>query len=209
MSIPRVKRSEMHYTWTVQLFYAWHTRCSHETCKICLSPFISTTLQHGQICQSRTCRGGSRLQSNGDCSLGQPSERGRLYTRQDSHHNTMFEYNKSNHFKPEPIIITPLTWTYEIATETLSEVMKHSVSMLLIHFGVNIETRVAELSYLLGKQFHSLRRIAEYYRLIYLQLLNDNTTIKLNQHDITGIHERRYTHWQDENWDESLNDDTW
>ena len=121
----------------------------------------------------------------------------------------MFEYNKSNHFKPEPIIITPLTWTYEIATETLSEVMKHSVSMLLIHFGVNIETRVAELSYLLGKQFHSLRRIAEYYRLIYLQLLNDNTTIKLNQHDITGIHERRYTHWQDENWDESLNDDTW
>jgi len=48
--------------------------------------------------------------------------------------------------------------------------VEYAVAMLLVHFGMDIETRVAELGDLLSQQFDPLRRVAEYDRLIYLQL---------------------------------------
>jgi len=56
----------------------------------------------------------------------------------------------------------------KIATKPLPKVMEHTVAVLLVHLGVNVETRVAELSDLLCKQLDSLRRVAEYNRLIDL-----------------------------------------
>lgn len=48
--------------------------------------------------------------------------------------------------------------------------MEHPVPVLLVHLGVNVEAGVAELSDLLGKQFHSLGRVTEDDRLVDLQL---------------------------------------
>lgn len=48
--------------------------------------------------------------------------------------------------------------------------MEHLVPVLLVHFGVNEETRVAKLCYLLGKQLHSLHRVAEDDALVDLEL---------------------------------------
>lgn len=42
--------------------------------------------------------------------------------------------------------------------------------MRLVHLGVNEEARVAQLSDLLGKQLHSLHRVAEYDALVDLEL---------------------------------------
>jgi len=40
--------------------------------------------------------------------------------------------------------------------------VEDAVAVLLVHLGVDVETRVAELRDLLGQQFHALRRVAEY-----------------------------------------------
>ena len=40
----------------------------------------------------------------------------------------------------------------------------------LSHLGMNVETRVAQLRYLLGQQLHPLRRVTEDYRLVDLEL---------------------------------------
>jgi len=68
-----------------------------------------------------------------------------------------------------------LTRADQVAPQSLPEVMEHSVAMLLVHLGMNVETRVAKLGDLLGKQFNSLCRVAEYNRLIDLQLLDTST----------------------------------
>ena len=51
--------------------------------------------------------------------------------------------------------------------------MEHSVSVLLVHLGVDVETWVTKLSDLLGKQLHSLSRVAEDDGLVDLQLENN------------------------------------
>lgn len=57
--------------------------------------------------------------------------------------------------------------------------MENPVSVLLIHLGVNVEAGVAELSDLLGKQFHSLGRVTEDDRLVDLQLENKHHNSKI------------------------------
>ena len=44
--------------------------------------------------------------------------------------------------------------------------MIDAVTILLLHAGMNVEARVAELLNLVGKQLHSLGRVAEDYGLV-------------------------------------------
>ena len=46
--------------------------------------------------------------------------------------------------------------------------MEHAVAVLLVHLGVDVEARVAELGDLLGQQLDSLRRVTEDDRLVDL-----------------------------------------
>ena len=48
--------------------------------------------------------------------------------------------------------------------------MKDFVAMSLYHLRVDEETGVTKLCYLLGKQFHTMYRIAEYDALVDLKL---------------------------------------
>ena len=45
----------------------------------------------------------------------------------------------------------------EVAPKSLPEIVEHSVAVLLVHLGMNVEARVAELGDLLSEQLHSLR----------------------------------------------------
>ena len=49
--------------------------------------------------------------------------------------------------------------------------MEDAITVGLLHARVNVIARVSQLSNLLGKQFHALRRVAENYALVDLQLL--------------------------------------
>ena len=48
--------------------------------------------------------------------------------------------------------------------------MEDSVSMILLHLGVNVETRVAQFCNLFGQQFYPVHRVAKDDGLIDLQL---------------------------------------
>ena len=48
--------------------------------------------------------------------------------------------------------------------------MEHAISMLLVHFSVNVVTRVAQLCDFLGQKFYTLRRVAEDNRLVDLKV---------------------------------------
>ena len=61
-----------------------------------------------------------------------------------------------------------LTWTNQIPTQALSEVVEHSISVLLVHLGVDVETWIAKFCNLFRQKLHSLSRVAEYDRLIDL-----------------------------------------
>ena len=52
--------------------------------------------------------------------------------------------------------------------------MKDLVAMSLYHLGVDEETGVTKLSYLLGKQFHTMYRITEYDALVDLKLRSES-----------------------------------
>lgn len=65
---------------------------------------------------------------------------------------------------------TKHTSANKIPAGTITEVMKYSVAVILKHLSMNVEARVAKFCDLLGKKFHSIHRIAEDNRLIYLKL---------------------------------------
>ena len=50
----------------------------------------------------------------------------------------------------------------------LAEVVEDAVAVLLVHLGVDVEARVAELGDLLGQQLDSLCRVTEDDRLVDL-----------------------------------------
>lgn len=54
------------------------------------------------------------------------------------------------------------TGTNKIAAEAVAEVVENPISMRLGHLGVNVVARVAQLCYLFGQKFDTLRRVAEY-----------------------------------------------
>lgn len=58
----------------------------------------------------------------------------------------------------------------KIPAGAISEVMKHSVAVILKHLSMNVEARVAKLCNFLSKKFHPIHRIAENNRLVYLKL---------------------------------------
>lgn len=54
-------------------------------------------------------------------------------------------------------------------TDTLT-LHTHKTHTHLLHLGVDVEARVAELGNLLGQQFHAVNRVAEDNRLVDFQL---------------------------------------
>jgi len=48
-----------------------------------------------------------------------------------------------------------LTGTDEVAALAESEIVEHSVSVLLVHTSVNVEAGVTQLCYLFSQQLHS------------------------------------------------------
>lgn len=58
----------------------------------------------------------------------------------------------------------------QIATGSVAEIVENTVTMVLTHFGVNVEARVAKFSDLLSQELNSLCRIAKYDRLVDLKL---------------------------------------
>lgn len=61
------------------------------------------------------------------------------------------------------------TWADKIAAKALSEIMKHAVAMLLVHFGMYVVAGVTKFCDFLSKQLNTLCRVAKYNRLVYLQ----------------------------------------
>ena len=62
------------------------------------------------------------------------------------------------------------TSTNKISACTIAEVMKYSITMVLQHLCMNIETRISKFCDFLGKELDPIHRIAEDDRLVYLQL---------------------------------------
>jgi len=58
--------------------------------------------------------------------------------------------------------------TDEIPAQAVTEFVKHAIPVRLWHFCVDVVAVVSKLSDLLGEKFHTLRRVAEYDRLIDL-----------------------------------------
>lgn len=58
---------------------------------------------------------------------------------------------------------------HQVPADSVSEVVEDTVSCLLLHLGMTVEARVAELGDLLGKKFDSVRGIAEDDGLVDLQ----------------------------------------
>lgn len=79
-----------------------------------------------------------------------------------------------------------LTRAHKVPAETLSEIVEDSVSVLLIHAGVYVEARVAQLCDLLGQQFHTLGGVAEDYRLVDLQLCTKGIEAMSNDLENSG-----------------------
>ena len=65
-------------------------------------------------------------------------------------------------------VIRVLTRADERAAVALAEVVEDAVAVLLVHLGVDVEARVAELGDLLGQQLDSLCRVTEDDRLVDL-----------------------------------------
>ncbi len=63
------------------------------------------------------------------------------------------------------------TWADKVTAQSVAEVVEDAITVGLLHARVNVIARVSQLSNLLGKQFHALRRVAENYALVDLQLL--------------------------------------
>ena len=59
--------------------------------------------------------------------------------------------------------------TYEVAANTIPEIMKHAVAVVLQHLGMRVETRVSKLGNFLRKQLHTVCGVAENDGLIDLQ----------------------------------------
>ena len=60
--------------------------------------------------------------------------------------------------------------TYEIAAHPIPEVVEHTVTVRLQHFGMRVEAGVAELGHLFGKQLDAVGRVAENNGLVNLEL---------------------------------------
>lgn len=65
---------------------------------------------------------------------------------------------------------------HEVAAQPGTEVVKDSITVALRHFGMDVVATVTQLRDLLCQQFHSLSRVAEYDRLVDLQLKYKNYT---------------------------------
>ena len=63
-----------------------------------------------------------------------------------------------------------LTSANKVPTLPIAKVVEDFVSVVLRHSGVDVETGVAQLGYLLGQQLHSLSRVAEDDALVDLEL---------------------------------------
>lgn len=59
---------------------------------------------------------------------------------------------------------------HQVAAQAGAEVVEDAVAVRLRHARVDVVATISQLCYLFGEQFHTLRWVAEYYRLIYLQL---------------------------------------
>ena len=58
----------------------------------------------------------------------------------------------------------------QVPAQSVSEVVEHSVPVLLHHLGVDVEAGVAQLGDLLGQELHPLGGVAEDDRLVDLEL---------------------------------------
>lgn len=58
----------------------------------------------------------------------------------------------------------------KISTSPIPEVVEYSVAMILEHFSMNIEARIAKFGDLLGEKLNSIHRIAENNWLVNLEL---------------------------------------
>lgn len=57
---------------------------------------------------------------------------------------------------------------HQVSADSISEVVKHTVAMVLKHFCVRIEAGIPKFSNFLSQEFHTIRRIAKYDGLIDL-----------------------------------------
>ena len=60
--------------------------------------------------------------------------------------------------------------TYQMSGGAITELVEDSVTISLLHLGVNVEAGVAQLGDLLSKQFHAVDGVAEDDRLVDAQL---------------------------------------
>ncbi len=63
-----------------------------------------------------------------------------------------------------------LTRADEIPTVSLPEVVEDPIPVSLRHSGMDVIAGIPEFCYFLRQKLHPLRRVAEYYRLIDLEL---------------------------------------
>ena len=70
---------------------------------------------------------------------------------------------------------------HEVSTHAVSEVVEDAVTVRLQHFRVRVEARISEVGDLLCEQFDAVRRVAEDYRLVDLQLIR-----RVNEGLVTG-----------------------
>ena len=59
---------------------------------------------------------------------------------------------------------------HEVARRARAKVVENTIAVLLAHFGVNVEARVAELRDFARQQLDAVHRVAENHRLVDLQL---------------------------------------
>ena len=113
------------------------------------------------------------------------------YVHGHSRHTGQWVMNSCHILSTPPMLEMMVWWQTgadEVAPKSLPEIMKHSVAMLLVHLGVNIETWVAEFSDLLSQQLHSLCRVAEDDWLIDLQLYHTRHSLQQHHHRNPDTH---------------------
>ena len=66
-------------------------------------------------------------------------------------------------------LCTQRTRSHQVSRGTVAELMKYSVTVRLLHLGVDVVARIAELSDLLRQQFDAVDRVAENDTLVDFQ----------------------------------------
>ena len=70
---------------------------------------------------------------------------------------------KKTKIKPEPRKGKSDTCTHKVPACTVAEIMKNPIAMILKHFSMDVEARVAKLGDLLCQKFNTIYRVTEYY----------------------------------------------